>query len=242
MFRRIIFGVYFTIFSMTSYAELMSGGRNASSDNYVMRSFVGQSGMIPTPLEMRLAPIRSLDLDEDGLDDAWEIEHFGSTSLQSGGDDFDKDGLTNYEEFNNYHSNPTLKDSDRDGMDDFWEAEYDLDPANASDAKSDLDGDGIPAWLEYKSGLNPTINNVIGDDKIDSIDLKVGWNLVAVPIESESVTYSDVFHNTAVGICWSWDSQEQRYIEADDEVVSSCLGIWVFALEDITVPIKVNVD
>lgn len=242
MFKRIVYGILLTLSCVGAYADLISGGTNATGTNYTMRSFVGQSGMVPIPLEMRLAPVRSLDLDEDGLDDAWEIKHFGSTGAQSGSDDFDGDGLTNYEEFNNYSTDPSSGDTDGDGMDDFWEVEYRLDPNDAGDAKSDIDGDGIPAWLEYKSGLNPTINNISGDKKIVSVSLRIGWNLVAVPLESDSTTYSDVFHQSKVGVCWVWNTDDQRYEKADDKVVSPSLGIWVFAMEDITVPITVQAD
>ena len=57
-----------------------------------------------------------MDTDEDGVDDHWEILHFGDLSQGADGD-FDGDGLTNLEEFL-LGTNPTLFDSDGDGLDD----------------------------------------------------------------------------------------------------------------------------
>jgi hypothetical protein len=50
------------------------------------------------------------DWDVDGLDDAWEIANFGNLT-QFGGDDYDGDGLTNLQEFQN-NTNPRNADSD----------------------------------------------------------------------------------------------------------------------------------
>ncbi|MBN1674113.1 MAG: hypothetical protein JXR37_23900, partial [Kiritimatiellae bacterium] len=49
-------------------------------------------------LESSVAPD---DSDADGLSDAWETAHFGSTGAANGGtgDDFDGDGLLNIEEY-----------------------------------------------------------------------------------------------------------------------------------------------
>jgi hypothetical protein len=52
-----------------------------------------------------------IDIDEDGLDDDWEIENFGNITAQSGTDDWDKDGFTNLEEFT-ANTDPT-KSTDR---------------------------------------------------------------------------------------------------------------------------------
>ena len=47
------------------------------------------------------------------------------------------------------------KDRDNDGMPDWWEQRYGLDPKTPSDAKEDLDGDGIKNIDEYKGNINP---------------------------------------------------------------------------------------
>jgi hypothetical protein len=57
------------------------------------------------------------DLDGDGLPDAWEREHFNSTTAQDGDGDPDTDGLSNEEEFD-LGTDPTLADTDGDGLND----------------------------------------------------------------------------------------------------------------------------
>ena len=66
----------------------------------------------------------ALDIDVDGLDDAWELTWFGEFS-QTADDDFDGDTLTNGQE-QTLGTNPTMKDSDGDGLGD----QQELSPAN----------------------------------------------------------------------------------------------------------------
>jgi len=47
------------------------------------------------------------------------------------------------------------EDRDNDGMPDWWEQRYGLSPKDPSDAKEDLDGDGISNIDEYKGNINP---------------------------------------------------------------------------------------
>jgi hypothetical protein len=47
-----------------------------------------------------------LDLDEDGLPDTWELQHFGHLALGPA-DDFDADGFSNFTEYN-LGSNPQI--------------------------------------------------------------------------------------------------------------------------------------
>ncbi|MFV0564726.1 MAG: polysaccharide lyase [Flavobacteriaceae bacterium] len=46
-------------------------------------------------------------------------------------------------------------DSDNDGIPDKWEKKYGLDPNNASDANTDLNGDGYTNIEKYFNGINP---------------------------------------------------------------------------------------
>lgn len=55
-------------------------------------------------------------------------------------------------------SNP---DSDNDGLPDSWEITYGLNPADSSDAQSDLDGDGASSAFEFASGTNPNNNQSV---------------------------------------------------------------------------------
>ena len=57
------------------------------------------------------------DLDGDGLPDAWEREHFNSTTAQSAGGDPDADGLENHQEYD-AGTDPNDADTDGDGLND----------------------------------------------------------------------------------------------------------------------------
>ena len=70
------------------------------------------------------------DTDADGMDDAWEVQHFGDLS-QGGNDDFGSDGMTNGEE--HLHG---------------------LDPTIA-DGFEDADGDRYPNVFEVRNGSDP---------------------------------------------------------------------------------------
>lgn len=48
------------------------------------------------------------------------------------------------------------KDSDKDGMPDSWEDEYGLNPNDLTDAKTDLDEDGLSNLEEYQNNTDPT--------------------------------------------------------------------------------------
>jgi hypothetical protein len=57
------------------------------------------------------------DTDQDGMTDAWEMEHFGTLS-RNGGGDFDGDGLTDIQE-SFRGTDPTQRDIDQDILTDF---------------------------------------------------------------------------------------------------------------------------
>ncbi|MCW5832236.1 MAG: hypothetical protein KIS78_07295, partial [Labilithrix sp.] len=87
--------------------------------------------------EAREAPERTgsvaqalTDTDSDGMDDDWEIQHFGNLS-QTGAGDFDADGMTNVEEYLHGFV-PTLHD-----------------------AFEDADGDRYPNIFELRNSSDP---------------------------------------------------------------------------------------
>jgi len=112
------------------------------------------------------------DLDDDGLLDAWEFEHFGNfdedatddpdeddldnlAEFEAGTDptleDSDFDGLLDGEEINTNNTDPTNPDSDEDTIPDGYEVTNGLDP-NEDDAGADSDGDGVSNRLEFLYG------------------------------------------------------------------------------------------
>ena len=59
-------------------------------------------------------------------------------------------------------------DSDGDGMPDWWEEMYALDPADASDASLDPDGDGLDNLAEFRAGSDPRRADTDGDGMPDA--------------------------------------------------------------------------
>ena len=99
------------------------------------------------------------DLDADTMPDWWEVRWFGDTTALPG-EDADRAGLTNVQEYNISRLNALLAtlspvnwDSDGDRMDDKWE--YDHYAAGTgliptvNDASADADGDGLTNLQEY---------------------------------------------------------------------------------------------
>lgn len=114
----------------------------------------------------------NIDTDGDGLNDYYEV--FGTftdptkadtdeNGVNDGDEDFDEDGLTNLEEFDN-KTNPYIADTDSDGLSDGDEVNtYGTDPLVA-----DTDGDGLDDGDEIVLGTNPLVQDTDGDGIIDS--------------------------------------------------------------------------
>ena len=94
-----------------------------------------------------------MDTDKDGMDDVWEIDHFGDIVTSDGTENPDDDDLTDLQEFQN-GTDPNDEDTDDDGMQDGWEVGYGLDPL-VNDAFDDADDDGFCNWREYLGGTDP---------------------------------------------------------------------------------------
>lgn len=99
---------------------------------------------------------RIFDADNDGLEDEWELLHFGNLE-QLGEGDSDQDGISNRVEFL-FGGNPNdgLADSDADGLPDVWEYEYFQSLSRLPEA--DPDADGITNAEEWQLGSNPALN------------------------------------------------------------------------------------
>jgi hypothetical protein len=93
------------------------------------------------------------DSDGDGLEDSWEMAHFGHLH-RKGRDDYDYDGSTERQEFV-WGTDPleAAMDSDADGLPDQWEKDWFGGLSTASG--DDPDFDGIPNLREYQYGSDP---------------------------------------------------------------------------------------
>lgn len=96
----------------------------------------------------------SVDADNDGMPDDWELEHgLDPTNSSDGERDPDGDGLTNLQEYLGM-TDPLSADTDGDGMPDGYENDMGLDPTVA-DSDLDADGDDYTNYQEYLAGTDP---------------------------------------------------------------------------------------
>ena len=145
-------------------------------------------------------PTDPLDLDGDGLPDAWELQHFGSITLRNASDDPDGDTLTNLQEFLN-GSDPQLynnpDDIDNDSLSDAWERQYFS--SLAQSAVGDFDHDGFTNAQEFIARSNPAAaTSVPGDSDTDG--LSDAWeiaNFGALAATSAADPDQDGFGNVA---------------------------------------------
>ncbi|MEI7902419.1 MAG: multiheme c-type cytochrome [bacterium] len=113
-----------------------------------------------------------IDVDRDGLPDAWEIEKFGSISAQSGSGDADGDGLTNEQE-KALGTNPNVKDTDGDGVWDGAELQAGSDPLS----KESYPGTNMVTFLPaFELGYFPDAMGVRHQfQAIDLLNNPDGW-------------------------------------------------------------------
>ena len=105
---------YSIVLNSTSEGDnLMKGRWGKPLDEYVLTFMTAPSDTMQKRISEFEAD-RLQDRDQDGLDDDLEA-HLGTMCTTP---DTDADGLTDYEEYCKYRTNPTLADSDRDGTPD----------------------------------------------------------------------------------------------------------------------------
>jgi hypothetical protein len=104
-----------------------------------------------------LAASTPLDLDADGLADAWELTYFTSLAT-SPTSDHDGDSENNLTEHNNgsapNNSASTSNDTDSDGLPDLWELQHFSDLT--SNGGADPDHDGFGNLQEFNASTDPT--------------------------------------------------------------------------------------
>ena len=111
------------------------------------------------------------DLDEDGLSNGEEIRY----NTNACHDDTDIDDLTDYDEINIYHTDPTLNDTDSDGAPDGWEIANGYDPLVHDNRYT----------LTESSGTISEANPVVAKVTLDAYDADV------YSLEIRKVKYHD---------------------------------------------------
>lgn len=112
----------------------------------------------------------SADTDGDGLTDGDEVNEYETDPLNA---DTDGDGLSDGDEVNSYNTDPNNVDSDGDGLSDGDEVnEYNTDPNN-----TDSDGDGLSDYDEVMThDTNPNNADSDADGFTDMQEIDMGTN------------------------------------------------------------------
>ena len=138
------------------------------------------------------------------------------------GDDFDYDGLSNWDEVSMHQTNPLKWDSDDDGLPDNWEIQHGLDPNDngstdpANGANGDPDGDGLTNEFEYWYYADPNFADTDGDGLNDFDEVFVYYTY---PDSSDTDydglnDYAEVF--TYGTDPWNWDCDEDTLSDGEE--------------------------
>jgi len=121
--------------------------------------------------EYETDPLSNADMDSDGLSDAEEILEYDTDYRNA---DTDGDGLSDGDEVNAYDTDPNNSDSDGDGLNDGDEINtHRTDPNN-----SDSDNDGISDFDEINTyNSDPNNSDSDGDGFTDSQEVEMGTDL-----------------------------------------------------------------
>jgi len=92
--------------------------------------------------------------------------------------DTDGDGISDHDEVNIYHTDPTNADTDNDGYNDWVELNNGYSPfaIAATLAESDFDKDGLSDKLEFHFKTDPTNPDTDGDSFLDGTEVYRGFD------------------------------------------------------------------
>lgn len=128
-----------------------------------------------------------IDVDRDGLADAWEITNFGSITAYDASDDPDNDSLTNEQE-KGLGTNPNLADSDNDLVNDMAEFDAGSNPLDFNSVPETNQISAIPAlelaYVPSQAGITQIFQSV------DMMETQDGWtNIGPAFVSSNGLSY-----------------------------------------------------
>jgi hypothetical protein len=140
---------------------------------------LSNSSEVGTRNSNRFTSPHNSDSDSDGFDDGWEVKYYriGMRAWKENqkNDDFDKDGLSNFEEYS-IGTFPDKLDSDNDGIPDKWEYLNGLNALSSNDRDTDLDSDNLSNYEEYTHSTNPNEPDSDHDGMNDGDEVANGLN------------------------------------------------------------------
>jgi len=169
-----------TVTQPGNYYILVKGKYSDSAANYTMKVYISKDGDGSETLNLNgTSRDRKLPIpDGDGIQDWWEMAYgFNPANLADAQLDFDIDGLTNLQEFQNL-TDPKSIDTDSDGLPDKWEVDAGLDP-NHNNANEDPDNDGLSNLVEYNHATLPNSADTDIDSMPDGWEIQYGLNPTA---------------------------------------------------------------
>jgi len=181
------------------------------------------------------APIIEMGHDEDisyevdgtadkGFFRLWFSDQF---TTDPDGDDFDYDGLTNWDEVSTHQTNPLKWDSDDDGLPDAWEILHGLDPNDdgstdpANGANGDPDGDGLTNEFEYWYSAGPNLVDTDGDG-LNDFDEVFLYNTLPDEADMDGDGLNDFVEVITLGTApWWWDTDDDTLSDGDEVLTHS---------------------
>lgn len=191
----LVVGVNTALSNCYSAATVFAIRRQASVVDFLIDGVVVYSSITPSDGEifpdcsiytagdqLSMARVSSLNNYEgndrmDGMPIWWKIKQLAAgtyknftlaqlNAFDEYGDDFDNDGVNNYEEFL-YGTSTRSDDTDDDGMSDRWEIDYGLNGTDKLNTGTDADNDGLSNLQEYNAQTNPRNSDTDNDGLID---------------------------------------------------------------------------